>query len=43
MKCSVCGKEVVIINNEVVRNCEHKDSAIISQLTVVLNGKGGFK
>lgn len=43
MKCSICGKEVVVINNEIIRSCEHRDSTIISQLTVVLNGKGGLK
>ena len=40
--CSVCGKPVRVINNEIIRTCEHINSPVSLKLRAVTSGTGLF-
>lgn len=41
--CAACGKPVLIKDGQPQRECEHKDAAVIANMSAVARGVGGVK
>ena len=39
--CKECGAEATVVENRVLRTCDHEDSVIIAERTCTLYGEGG--
>lgn len=38
LKCSVCNKEIYREQNKLIRNCDHKNAPVISEMQAVMRG-----
>lgn len=39
-QCAVCKTAIIILDNQIIRACEHSDAPILATLTATLRGEG---